>query len=375
MKILYLEHLANDYGGAFLYHGLKQILGDENVIEFPCRNDYHGQPYFREGDTPGTVGGTMPLAWMPAYKTIMMWHEGDVIGELKRGAFDLVVATRRRIARHILRRLNDAVGEFSTPVVMCDHEDSVHARYDFVRWSSPPARILFKRELIQRPPYGSPNEDAILPVTIFPLPFSCPADRYPELPLRRDVLDDARRLSQQDYDSNLDYEARHEDIVCLLGYTNHNRANVYRQVHSLRGKYRIAATLGPCGDTEREWSDSEMDTGLLWHRYIRKTALAKIAISAKGAGADTVRYWEIPPTGALMFCNRRPLPTPYPFIDGEHVICYEDDASDLRDKLIYFLGHDNEREEIAAAGKAHALKYHTCEARARWFLEKCKEVM
>jgi spore maturation protein CgeB len=53
-------------------------------------------------------------------------------------------------------------------------------------------------------------------------------------------------------------------------------------------------------------------------------------------------------------------------------VFYEDDLSDLVDKIIYYLNHDQERIAIGQAGAEHTRKYHLDICRARYFLEECK---
>lgn len=46
------------------------------------------------------------------------------------------------------------------------------------------------------------------------------------------------------------------------------------------------------------------------------------------------------------------------FTEGEHLVIYRDD-DDLRAKVTYYLAHDAERLQIAAAARAHVLTHHT----------------
>jgi len=50
------------------------------------------------------------------------------------------------------------------------------------------------------------------------------------------------------------------------------------------------------------------------------------------------------------------------FRDGEHLVTYSD-LDDLRQKVRYYLDHPDERQQIAAAGRQHALRHHTYEQR------------
>jgi len=56
------------------------------------------------------------------------------------------------------------------------------------------------------------------------------------------------------------------------------------------------------------------------------------------------------------------------FESGVHVVTYAG-ADDLLAKIRHYLGHEDERERIAAAGRQHALEHHTYEHRMRRVLE------
>ena len=60
-------------------------------------------------------------------------------------------------------------------------------------------------------------------------------------------------------------------------------------------------------------------------------------------------------------------------IDGayrpdEHVVCWRT-MGELREKVAYYLAHEDERRTIAARGHEHFLRHHTYAVRARELLE------
>jgi len=81
----------------------------------------------------------------------------------------------------------------------------------------------------------------------------------------------------------------------------------------------------------------------------------------------TCRPFEVAACGG--FCLSEPKKDLGVFFRlGEEVVVFEG-VEDLRDKLRYYLRHDEERREIAARGRARALGEHTYEHRVREILE------
>lgn len=95
---------------------------------------------------------------------------------------------------------------------------------------------------------------------------------------------------------------------------------------------------------------------------------SKIAVSARGAGTDTFRYWEIPYHGALLASSRPRTLIPDNYVDGESVVFF-DEPEELVIKLRALLADEPRLSRIAAAGKKLCHEKHTAKARARYVLE------
>jgi spore maturation protein CgeB len=91
---------------------------------------------------------------------------------------------------------------------------------------------------------------------------------------------------------------------------------------------------------------------------------SKISLNVHG---DFMRYggnmrlFEAAGAGSFQLVDDRPGVREW-FTPGEHLVIYNS-LDDLRDKVTYYLAHPDERERIAAAGRAHALAHHTYEQR------------
>lgn len=74
-----------------------------------------------------------------------------------------------------------------------------------------------------------------------------------------------------------------------------------------------------------------------------------------------LRDFEVPMTGGFYLVEKSPG-YDQAFVDGKEVVMWQT-LSELLEKIHYYLKHENEREEIAAAGKQRALRDHTWESR------------
>jgi hypothetical protein len=96
---------------------------------------------------------------------------------------------------------------------------------------------------------------------------------------------------------------------------------------------------------------------------------SKIAVSVRGSGWDTFRYWEIPYHGALLLSQRLPILIPDNFVDGTSAAFF-DSPEEMVEKAQDLLTHPETLACIASAGRRLALEKHTAGARARYVLEK-----
>ena len=90
----------------------------------------------------------------------------------------------------------------------------------------------------------------------------------------------------------------------------------------------------------------------------------KICINTHG---DTMRYgvnlrlFESAALGAFQIVDDRPGVSEC-FRPGEHLVTFSDHA-DLREKVRYYLTHDEERQRMADAARAHVLAHHRYDQR------------
>lgn len=314
-RILLVTHAESDYGLDTLYDGLCRILGPENVVEFPWKPTLHGQSREMTCSYPcffDHPGAPIPL--------------DEVCAQLRAHAFDFVCVTDtlRSLAQNILGPLMEAAGE--TPLFILDTWDECgdYEEDTLAHLGRTAACAQFKREMLINGQYG-PNT--------FPLPFSYADDLVPQ------------RCT-----------GPRPEAVFWAG----------KRVCGLRSLYldRLEAALGL--RFTRSYTPPE---------YSRALLESRIGLCFFGLGFDTVRYWELPAHECLLVAERPPIRIPHNFRDGQTAVFF-DDLAELEDKLRYYLANLGKAQEIATAGHAHFMRYHTSTARAQQFLacvQRCME--
>ena len=333
MKVLYLTDDFRDYLPDQIYYGLCKLLGPERIIDYPYKPIYH-DPTVREWFLPQVPG--------------VRRNEADVLDLLSARQIDLLVLSSPR--RGGTTALEALVGKVPLPPrVLIDGEDDCRIRRTlFRRWGF---GLYFKREFalgwMRRGAWDrfrSFGLDGDLLRRTHPLPFSVILETtLPETDLSRDIqVFFAARVSQE--------QRRKADAI-------------------LRGVPGLRYVGGVFeGDSDRLFPLGDGD-------YYRTLRRAQIGVSVRGGGFDTLRYWEVVACGALLISEEPDIVIPNNFEHGRQAIFCQQDLGDLAELVRYYVSHAEEREAIAAAGHGHLLKYHTCERRAEYLLELCKQTL
>ncbi|MCY4525242.1 MAG: glycosyltransferase [Anaerolineaceae bacterium] len=91
---------------------------------------------------------------------------------------------------------------------------------------------------------------------------------------------------------------------------------------------------------------------------------AKLTVNPHGQTMQyggNMRLFEAAGVGTLQITDDRPGVHKW-FTPGENILTFRDEA-DLRDKVAYFLAHDDEREEMARRAREHVLTHHRYDQR------------
>jgi hypothetical protein len=109
--------------------------------------------------------------------------------------------------------------------------------------------------------------------------------------------------------------------------------------------------------------------------YYALLGRSKMALSIRGGGFDTLRYWEVVASGTLLLSEQPDIEIPNNFVHGKHALFFRPDLSDLVDLVRTYASNARACAAMAAEGYKHLLKYHTCERRAEYLLEICRMTM
>ncbi|MBF0274199.1 MAG: glycosyltransferase [Nitrospinae bacterium] len=107
---------------------------------------------------------------------------------------------------------------------------------------------------------------------------------------------------------------------------------------------------------------------LLRNEYYREMQASQVALSIRGTGFDTLRFWEALSLGVPLFSQRPDIQIPDMPEEGKEAV-YFDDIADLRLKLNYYLNKPEELDSLGRSGRESFMNNHTCEKRAHYLLE------
>jgi hypothetical protein len=362
LKILFVGDQLKDLVSDPLYVGLVRTLGQRNVIDYPSKAILH------------TAGEK--LWFLPQYPDLG-YTEQEIRSMLNAGFFDLVCVTTPR--PECLMAFEELyVGRFP-PIVFIDGADDPCIRHDVV--DRFPLAGYFKREYVWKGTSQTARFiscarsfrfDRKLFAKTFPLQISVVLDEIPKLDAKADI------------------------DVSFYGHVSHiKRVKAIQLLEGLRGE-GIKVSTGLYGSpTDRKYklqptalrrllakvldptcvSGQDVKRKLAPVEYYRTIVRSKMAVSIRGGGFDTYRYWEIVACRRLLLSEPPDIVIPHDFENRKHAVFCRPDLKDLPELVRYYRDHDEEREAIAAEGFAHLLKHHTCERRAEYFLEICSRVI
>ncbi len=306
-RILIITHDHSDYGMDTLFHGLCQLLGQHNVVEYPWKPTLHGQNIASANNYPCVFhypGRPTPVSLLEE--------------ELRQEKFDLILYGDVVQMAHgeEVRRLVNANPDI--PVVLYDTWDDCHIPMERLLRYIGRKRfdLIFKREMVDGMDYGCDT---------YPLPFGYARPQTRSFP-----------------------QSGKPHALFWAGKSEYGLRPIYIPYLEDRLGYAL----------DRRY-DQETYQSML------KTS--RMGLSFFGCGFDSVRYWELPAHAVMLMAERPPIRIPHNFVDGQTAVFF-DDLPELEAKLDYYLNRPDEVARIAAAGHDHYLKHHTCVSRARQML-------
>ncbi len=164
--------------------------------------------------------------------------------------------------------------------------------------------------------------------------------------------------------------ARTIDILCSNRPHERQptRSRIVSWIHNYLEKH--ADVKGIAGDVN---SGGRREINEVYFNSMRR---AKIVVTCNPSHWEgDFRTFEALASGALVFVDEMYTPHPRPFVDGEHVVVYDNSDPDaFFEKLDYYLSHPQEAQRLAAAGLRHALRYHRAVSRLDFILRSAHEL-
>lgn len=312
-RVLMITYEWPDYGHDVLYEGLCEVLGPENVVEYPYKPSLHGE-------RPDRLGHYPCLFDLPGERCSFE----DIVEQLRQNRFDLVLFgdVDRQLPHDQVAALVAALGD--TPCCLLDASDSCQDQPAVLAWLGPVSlTATFKREYLLCADFG--------PRT-FPLPFAYPRSRIPAvLPAKR---------------ANGVFWAGHRLSGLRRLYLEHIEKNL---------------GLAFADRVEQE-------------AYAQALLQSRIGLNFFGFGFDTVRYWELPAHGCMLFSEKLPIRIPDDFQDGTSAV-FVTGLDEMIERLRHYIEHPDEADQIARAGHEHLQRHHTGVVRARQVLGWTAQVL
>ena len=356
MRILLLDHPQHTHGTWTLHQGLGRVLGWDAVIDFPCKETFRGldhqvstdpdyQPLYEVARSKQLPQGIPPFArgeplvtedFVPLgsvghghqASTQRRYSWEEVIASIS--SFDLIVlGNSHRVPTITLALLRDRCGRKQLPPIIyfdAGERDELNAHW----WHVFRPEMSFK-QILTPAVASSQHRDCVL----HPLPLANPFVTDPELLKSFNVGCPKER-----------------DILFPHGITWEPRRGVLQAVRDW-----IQET-GASGD-EGVWGN---------YSFFGGVAGSHMALSIRGSGRDTTRYWEIPALGTLLVADgTMGCIHPFPFRDGETAAFYTS-LEELKSKLSFYLRNEEARQRIVRSARSWVERYHSFEARALFFL-------
>jgi hypothetical protein len=309
-KILFINSYKPDYLQDIVYQGLVQILGKKVVFDYPFNINFH-VPLRKYPRNLAYNKGIPILNFSLDFKTF----DAVILGSAKPDVFETYLK--------ILHKIPD-----STPVVFVDGGDFEAIGGDLTRlnrselYNSAIARrqfdLIFKREYMQNTQYEN---------NVFPLPFASYTPGF--------TMNTSQKFA---YDVSFWAVESHPVRTKVL--------------HLLENSF-------DCKQNGTEPSQVFAKYKRKGLRYLEELAACKVVLNFRGAGWDTLRYWEVPLMSRSLLVSQNPqIVIPNNLVDKEEIIYVKDDLTDLLDVCQYYLDHENQRNEIVQQAAVKIQKYH-----------------
>ena len=227
--------------------------------------------------------------------------------------------------------------QYKHKTIMLDFDDGPHMIYDAddFRWALYFKRSCVDRETKRAVDYGN--------LPILPTAY-CVLDGMVEPP---EGYGGERTIA---------ISCLFEDAILDSWVFRQARGRLLNFAKALDAKYDYSMQIGTVSEP------GPVGRSAINERYKRCLFASKIILHANpDPWEGDARTWEAVSSGALVFIDRMCQPIKHPLVDGQHVIFYDltDEGMEvLEEKILYFLGHDDEGEQIGRQGREFVLSHH-----------------
>ena len=310
-RILFISFVNYpNYGLDIIYDGLCQLLGHENIFDYPYKSTLHGGDSNRCGNYPCFFN----------YSKTTTIDKDKCLSLISKQYFDFVVYCYH--PENMQNDIFDKCLQTNTPIIALDQEDVYDIDFKFIEKYN--VKLYFKREMLNTIQY---------PDNIKPLTFSYPMNLFPE---------DTIKYGDREIDN------------FWAGKLYYTRTIILKELEK-----RKLITI--CKN------NLDKDT------YSKHLQNSKMGINLFGWGFDTVRYYEIPANGCLMFSERHPLDIRNDYTDD--MVVYFSSIPELLDKIQMLKKDESKCANMAKLANEHCKKYHNNVARTKQMLHEINKVV
>lgn len=337
-KYLVISREGGDFSMDLIWAGLIRNNSTDDVIDFPPRAKFRqGRPRL-VGDAEKDYGSERhSLGYVQGCETKLQFLRYQTIALAMAGAFKYVFMDESPENLELYLEIFSMVPKSRLPKVV------IIAGHDRFRGDPQAILNLWGDQLVA------------MFIDDWQLEYdSLPKTHLINLSSNFDHLWEVNRRSEFLVDKKYD--------ICFVGYNSHPvRKQVIDQIHNRWGHLDNFIIF--------EERHDEFSAFIRHKELFEAMARSRICINLPGAstGGRALRFYEIPYVGSYMLSLKFQAKLLHPFIDGEHCNYFENDFG-LDHLIEEAFTRPKEREQIAAQGHAHAMRYHTIDARINYVL-------
>lgn len=320
MKVLFVHSGKTDYLQDALFSGLVEVLGSGNVLCSSWYKRFHLDLWSHPKNL-GLTNFRMPT-----------WISEDTLREVD---IALIASCKAQTFRSFLKL--EPLLPTRTKIVFIDGSDDPRIAGDLEREGSPSLfsslvgrrelHRIFKREML----LDSHYDRMVLPIS---------------------------------FASGLEWHApkttanRYMDVAFWAVESNPVRSQILR---AISGEFDCARNGTSLGNTFRGYRRRGLG-------YLDALQSVKILLNFRGAGWDTLRYWEVTMLGGFLISQKPNIHITNNFEDGKSIVFVGTDPEEVIDKCKFYLSKPLFREQVEKNARLHSLLFHKRKDRAEYVL-------